>query len=464
MADIENQVTGPLFKVQEPVEKKSWGAEKYSASKLTIALSQFTLLVWTLIALNEFIQLLYQSFPKMMWFLTPTKYLMVAKAFLMLLFTTFWCWLISWRAKTSSFIQGDQHDAEREQGDHMKKRKHFWKWIGQIMGVVIPLAGLAMDDLHQRSEVSRYREQQTPEMDCFYTYFTENEEHKFIISNTGLVDCKNIWTQEEVFLLVDGKVYEGDGVPHLDHFVYKGSRDRMWDLERGGKQEVNIVELQIKAFYELKKKFNPVIISKWKIAFSKENSSKRYHYENSFIFDFDDRRFKVLKDYVGGKSYENKIGDYLSSGSRQAVDIFEITGDFEIDPPKAFLIRKDYSFVPLYPWTKLGLKDFRDALLFCAGGFEIQPSDDKSEGSLRYSWEYENGRWSKEVLRVGGIQAYSKPFGMPLSYLSEKDLQMVKTNPSLQKLIFPDQRMDGSHYSEIISKAREKYLSEKYNN
>lgn len=45
---IEQGVTGPLFKIQEPVQKKGvWlSARRYSVSKLAIALSDFTFLIW----------------------------------------------------------------------------------------------------------------------------------------------------------------------------------------------------------------------------------------------------------------------------------------------------------------------------------------------------------------------------------------------------------------------------------
>jgi len=50
---IEQNVTGPLFKTQEPVQTKGiWlNARRYSVSKLAIALSDFTFLIWVSIVL-----------------------------------------------------------------------------------------------------------------------------------------------------------------------------------------------------------------------------------------------------------------------------------------------------------------------------------------------------------------------------------------------------------------------------
>ena len=52
--EIEERVTGPLFKKQEPIQtnKGLWlRARRYSVTKLTIALSDFTFLLWLVIVL-----------------------------------------------------------------------------------------------------------------------------------------------------------------------------------------------------------------------------------------------------------------------------------------------------------------------------------------------------------------------------------------------------------------------------
>ena len=51
---VEVAVLGaPLFSNKEPLEKKGrWGAARYSVSQLTIALSDFTALIWVLLILK----------------------------------------------------------------------------------------------------------------------------------------------------------------------------------------------------------------------------------------------------------------------------------------------------------------------------------------------------------------------------------------------------------------------------
>jgi hypothetical protein len=45
--NVEDRVTGPLFKEREPPQNKGfWSRQKYSVSKLAIAVSDYMLLVW----------------------------------------------------------------------------------------------------------------------------------------------------------------------------------------------------------------------------------------------------------------------------------------------------------------------------------------------------------------------------------------------------------------------------------
>jgi len=235
----------------------------------------------------------------------------------------------------------------------------------------------------------------------------------------------------------------------------------MWDLKKGENIESGIAELQIKAFYTLREKFNPIIISRWRIEFSKPFTSKRYFYEKDFVFDFDDRNFKVPGDYVGGASYVNKVNNYLSSGSEKSIGIFELTGTFEIDPPREFMITKDYDFIPLYPGKIISLETLNNTSLHFCGSLEIQPSDDISEGSLRYAWSFEHRRWQKTVLLVGQAMFYSKPIKLEAltSYLSAEDIKRVQSNPDLLKLSTKGDFSE-EEYIEILNKARERYLSE----
>src|SRR3990172_11076287 len=90
-------------------------------------------------------------------------------------------------------------------------------------------------------EIKNYKEQLAPEIDCYYKYFyymPNKESYKLIINNTGLIDCKSIWIQEKIYLIIGENVYEGEGVPHINYFVYNGSRTNMWDLEKGKEREI----------------------------------------------------------------------------------------------------------------------------------------------------------------------------------------------------------------------------------
>ncbi len=360
--------------------------------------------------------------------------------------------------------------------------------------ISIAICTLVADYIYRTSEVNRYKEQLKPEIDCNYKYFYNRPktEYKFIIENTGSIDCTNIWAKEKIYLIIDGKVYESNDTPHFSYFVYNGSRDSIWNLKKGEDVEVEINPLQITAFDLLKEKFEPIIITKWKFNYSKENSSKKYFYEKYFIFDFHDRIFKEVDSYVGGKSYIDKINGYLNFGSNRYIDIFVLTGDFEINPRKAFLVMKDFSILPLNPWTKLKIEDFNNSLLFYPGGLEIQPSDDIRGGFLFYDWYYENGKISKEIKAKGkgGVELfYFKAWQMERYYLSKEDKEKVTKNPKIlktfcylglnvsvesdntekkkeksnQQELQDKQSKAKERYKYIMDRAEEKYLSEKNN-
>lgn len=356
----------------------------------------------------------------------------------------------------------------------------------------VPLITLVCGYFYYTSEVNRYKQQLPPEIDGNYKYFYHQQktEHKYIVKNTANVDCTNIWAIENIYLIVDGKVYESKDTPHFNYYIYNGSRDRIWNLKKGEEVEVKINPLQITVFDILKEKFKPIIITKWKFIYSKENSSKKYFYEKYFIFDFYDRTFKELDSYVGGKSYINRINDYLSFGSNRYIDIFVLTGDFEINPPIAFLVMKDFSILPLNPWTKLKIEVFNNSLLFYPGGLEIQPSDDIRSGYLFYDWYHENGKLSKGITTKNmPEQFYLKSWPMQLYYLSKEDEEKVIKNPEILKSFSyiglnisvesgdaakkkeksnqqePQDKQNKAkeHYKYIMDKAEEKYLSEKNN-
>lgn len=356
--------------------------------------------------------------------------------------------------------------------------------------ILLETIALIAGFFYYTAEIKRYKEQLIPEIDCNYKYFYNKSkpEYKYIVKNTGSIDCTNIWAEEEIYLIIDGKVYESNDTPHFNYFIYNGSRDSIWNLKKGEEIEAKINPLQITAFDLLKEKFKPIIITKWKFNYAKKNSSKKYFYEKYFIFDFHDRIFKELDSYVGGKSYVNKINDYLSFGTNRYIDIFVLTGDFEINSPKVFLVMKDFSLLPLNPWTKLGIEDFNNSLLFYPGDKEIQPSDDIREGFLFYDWYFENGKISKRIrveCKTGEKLFYLKAWHMQLYYLSRKDKEKVVRNPEILKSFcyirfnistgsdnnekkekFNRQKTNNKQgdarerYEYIMGKAGEKYLSE----
>lgn len=47
VSDIEDEITGPLFKIAEGIQKKGiWGAKRYSVSRLAIAVSDYLAIIW----------------------------------------------------------------------------------------------------------------------------------------------------------------------------------------------------------------------------------------------------------------------------------------------------------------------------------------------------------------------------------------------------------------------------------
>ena len=141
------------------------------------------------------------------------------------------------------------------------------------------------EEEEERKILKKYEEQLIPELDCYYKHFASSEEYKFILKNIGNVDIENIWIQEKIFLIIDDKVYEGEGVPHFNYLVYNNSREKMWDLAIDKEREIKLTEFQLHAFHKLYNQYNADIISKWKISYSKENAEKIYYAQKYFIFD-----------------------------------------------------------------------------------------------------------------------------------------------------------------------------------
>lgn len=56
VSKIEDQVTGPLYKINNPRLKKGFlGAYRYSVSKLAIALSDYVILIWIFIVVTQIV-------------------------------------------------------------------------------------------------------------------------------------------------------------------------------------------------------------------------------------------------------------------------------------------------------------------------------------------------------------------------------------------------------------------------
>lgn len=349
----------------------------------------------------------------------------------------------------------EQKRAKRKLGEkhsHNKKAKQEKEsHISIIITIVLAIVALVIQHYYWRSQVRQYKEQQAPELDCYYEYFATDDVCKFQLKNVGLVDCENIWVEERLFVIVDGEVYEGDDVPHFNYLVFDDSRTRMWDIPKDSEQLIELQELQHRAITRLREKFKAEIISKWEMSFSSESSSKKYYFEKYFIHAVDDRMPQELESYIGGVSILNSIKDYLALGNKQSIKIFDLTMDFELDTPTNYLIDKDYSIFPLSPWTILSIEDFDNSLHFYAEG-EPQPADD-AKGTIWLGWKYEDGKWGKWTIVGPKSLVYTKPIRMEIYYLSKEDAERVRRDP---KLISAGRQRETK--KEIREKALAKFL------
>ena len=332
-----------------------------------------------------------------------------------------------------------------------------------ITTIVIAVVGLVAQHLYYRSQKKQYIEKQSPELDCYYEYLALKDTCEFYLKNIGLVDCKDIWVEEKIFLIVDDQVYEGDDVPHFNYFVFKDSRTRMFDLSKNVAYPIELENLQSKAFARLFDKFQSKIISRWLISFSSRVSSKRYQFEKYFIHTLEDRIPQDLELYVGGMSILNKIRNYLTLGSKQSIRIFDLTMDFELNTPTSYLINEDYSIVPLFPWTTLSIEEMNKSRFF-AGTAETQPSDDM-KGSVKYIWVYKDGKWQKWTKVEGGSRCITEEMVLLPGYLSKEDAERVRKNPELIKFLDPNRPARSKERQkeiekEIREKAREKFLNQ----
>jgi hypothetical protein len=184
--------------------------------------------------------------------------------------------------------------------------------------------------------------------------------------------------------------------------------------------------------------------------------------EKYFLYDLQDGLFTEIGVDTGHESVLNRVRDYLSVGKTRSISIFDLTGDFEIDAPNSYLIDASYSIRPLYLWSKVTIREFNESRLFNLGGYEIQPSDDV-EGSIRYFWEYKDGKWEKGVFFTGKGPVYSKPMQLPLAYLPKDEAEQVQKNPKLLKYFDSNREAPNESVEQVLEKARIKYLRERQN-
>lgn len=301
-----------------------------------------------------------------------------------------------------------------------------------------------------------------PQIDCFYKFYADSNRHELIIKNVSLADSKDVWANEEIFVIINNNVYEGKDIPHYNYVVYNNSRTRMWDLKRGQQVELRQIENQNLALEKLKTRWYPTIISRWNLSYSSVSTLKRYYVEKYFLYDPQDGLFKVIGIDEGKESILNKVRDYLSVGKSRSINIFELTGDFELDAPQSYLIESNYSVRPLYQWSKVTIKEFNESRLFCPGSMDIQPSDDM-KGSVCYSWNYKDGKWEKGISLKGEGPVYSIPFQLELAYLPKEEAEQVQKNPKLLKYFDNNRKPPQETIAEVLEKARIKYLRERQN-
>jgi len=323
--------------------------------------------------------------------------------------------------------------------------------------IVILIIGNIVQYFSYRAQIIQYREQQTPELDCDYSYSHTHDTLNFIITNTGLADASNVWSGESVFMIIGDQVYEGVDVPHFNWIVYNGSRNKIWDIPKNDReQEVELPRLQRKAFDYLMNRFQTSIISKWTISCTSATSPKRYKYEEFFVHDLADRSPKRLEKTTGGSLKRDQIMTYLSVGPVHQIRIFALTNDFELDAPIDFRISKDGTIHALHSWTKLTIEEFNDTFYWSSEA-PPQASDDIT-GSLRYIWKYTEGEWGKFTQIKGKMQVMTQVMTTAIGYLEADDRKRVLSNPDL----LSKGTGDKTKAKELLNKMRDKFIKNRY--
>lgn len=300
--------------------------------------------------------------------------------------------------------------------------------------------------------------QRFPDIQIDYQYSTlgDIEKRNLRILNVGNAPCNKIWIEEKIYVIIDDKVYEGVDVPHYQYICFEGSRHNMGNLNDGEFKDIKLVDNQIISFFKLKEKFDANIITKWDITFSGKKD-KRYTQSEFFLFNFGDRLFQNLKILTGGQKLLNLLHDQTDLLNKNKIGIFDLTADFEINPPNAYFINNDYSIIRLYESTKLSINDLKNIRYFSTGNLEVQSADDLT-GSLWYTWEYSDSKWKKNTMVTGSFMYASKPFRLPHSYLKEKDFQIYINNPDTLNFVGT---LDTIGTQTFLNHAKEYYLNSK---
>ncbi|MEN6578509.1 MAG: hypothetical protein ABFD90_19345 [Phycisphaerales bacterium] len=311
--------------------------------------------------------------------------------------------------------------------------------------------------LAYRAQIAQYREQQTPELDCDYSYSHTHDTLSFTITNAGLADASNVWVEESIFMIIGDQVYEGVDVPHFNWIVYNGSRDRIWDIPRSDRdQEAELPGLQRRAFDYLMSRFQTTIISKWTISCTSTTSDKRYKYDEFFVHDLADRSPKRLEETTGGSLIRDQIMTYLSAGPVHHIRIFALTNDFELDAPIDFRISKDGTIHALHSWTKLTIEEFNDTFYWSSEA-PPQVSDDIT-GSLRYTWKYTAGEWGKFTQIKGKTQVMTQVMTTAIGYLEADDRNRVLLDPNL----LSKGTGDKTKAMELLRTTRDKFIKNRF--
>jgi len=325
------------------------------------------------------------------------------------------------------------------------------------LGLIISLTGNIMQYSSYHTQIKQYMEQQTPELDCDYSYSHTPDTLKFIITNTGLVDASNVWAEESVFMIIGDQVYEGVDVPHFNWIVYNGSRDKIWDIPKNDReQEVELPRRQRQAFDNLMNRFQTSIISKWTISCTSATSQKRYKYDEFFVHDLSDKLPRRLENTTGGARKRDLIMTYLSAGPVHQIRIFGLTNDFELDTPIDYRITKDGTIHPVHSWIKLSIEEYNNTFHWYSES-PPQRSDDIT-GSLRYVWIYSKDGWGKFMNIKGKTQVMTQAMTIGIGYLDFDDRKRVESNPELLRKGTGDK----TKAIELLKNVREKFIKNRY--